>query len=219
MKPVVVLLHGLLRTSRSMSRLGEALERDGHTVIVRGYPSQRLPIARNAEDIAVELANSFGDRPLVFVTHSLGGVIARFIAGPLAERFELKVQGIVMLAPPNSGSRLAQRLGKLKLFQRLYGPAGQELRSAEQASFPSPPVPIAVIAGTTARGMNPVGWLSRAIGLIAADEPSDGTVLVEETRIDGMVDFATVAASHTFIMDHPEVHTMVRHFIREGRLR
>ncbi len=201
-----------------MAGLGRALAAQGYPVWARSYPSQHLSIERSAEFVVERLAHEAAGQPLVLVTHSLGGIIARFVAGPLGERAGLDVRGIVMLAPPNSGSRLARRLGGLGLFRRTYGPAGQEL-GASAPAWPLPRAPVAVIAGTRARGLNPTGWLSSMSGLIRAAEPSDGTVLVEETRLPGMADFATVAASHTFIMNEPEVRAMILRFLREGRLR
>jgi len=50
------------------------------------------------------------------------------------------------------------------------------------------------------------------------DEPSDGIVTVAETRLEGMVDFATVDASHTWIMNHPQARAMVLEFLARGRL-
>jgi hypothetical protein len=50
------------------------------------------------------------------------------------------------------------------------------------------------------------------------DEPSDGIVTVAETKLPGMADFATVDASHTWIMNHPEVRAMVLEFLARGRL-
>ena len=217
MKPLVALLHGLLRSSRSMARLARALEAEGYDTWLGGYPSQTLGIEACARRVAEALAPRAAGRPLFLVTHSMGGILARYIAGEVGEAAGLSVRGVLMLAPPNAGSRLARRLGGLRVFHRLYGPAGQEL-GAEAAAWPVPTVPVAVIAGTHPRGLNPTGWMSQVTGLIRGDEPSDGTVLVEETRLPGMVDFATVPASHTFIMDHPRVREMVLRFLRDGRL-
>ena len=216
MKPNVVLLHGLLRTGRSMDRLARTIEREGYRVWVRSYPSQVLSIEASAAEIASELERRFGKQPVALVTHSLGGIVARYIAGPFGDA--LDIERILMLAPPNRGSRLARRLGAFRAFQRLYGPAGQQLRAADEHAWPTPNVPVAVIAGTRAGGLNPTGWLSRATRLIHHSEPSDGTVLVEETHFPGMVDFATVNASHTFIMNHPRVHQMALAFLRDGKL-
>jgi triacylglycerol lipase len=214
-KPTVVLLHGLLRTGRSMARLERALQRAGYPTYTGRYLSQRQSIEDSARGIARELA-ALG-RPLVLVTHSLGGILARYIAGPLAAEHALTVERILMLAPPNAGSRLARRLSPSAAIRRVYGPAMLQL-GTEHATWPVPEVPIAIVAGTRAGGLNPAAWFSRATGYIKADEPSDGTVLVEETHLPGMVDFATVHVGHTFIMDDAAVHEMVLHFLAHGTL-
>jgi pimeloyl-ACP methyl ester carboxylesterase len=200
-----------------MDRLARTIEREGYPIWVRSYPSQVLSIEASAAEIASELAQRFSKQPLALVTHSLGGIVARYVAGPFGDA--LNIERILMLAPPNRGSRLARRLGAFRAFRRIYGPAGQQLRAADENAWPEPKVPVAVIAGTRAGGLNPTGWLSRATGLILRSEASDGTVLTEETHYPGMVDFATVNASHTFIMDHPRVHQMTLTFLREGKLR
>jgi pimeloyl-ACP methyl ester carboxylesterase len=225
-KPTVVLLHGLLRTGRSMAGLERALQRAGYATWTGRYASQRQSIEEAAADVAESLAQGFGDRPLALVTHSLGGILARYIAGPFGARLGLRITGVVMLAPPNAGSRLARRLSQGETVgaavRRIYGPAIRQLGGAE-ALWPLPSVPVGIIAGTRAGGLNPVAWLSRATGLIGAHEPSDGTVLVEETHLpgmpEGMVELATVPATHTFIMDHADTHEMVLRFLEIGRLR
>lgn len=218
MKPTVALVHGLMRTSRSMARLSRAIEDAGYPTWLGSYPSQRRSIEHNAAAIVDQLRHETRG-PLLLVTHSLGGILARYIAGPMGRDAGLDVQGVLMLAPPNGGSRLARRFAPFAAFRRLYGPAGQELGAAVAPAWPLPEVPVAVIAGTVARGLNFTGWVSTVARLIQPDELSDGTVLVEETRLPGMVDFATVAASHTFIMDHPEARTMILRFLSGGRLR
>ena len=65
--------------------------------------------------------------------------------------------------------------------------------------------------------INPVSWMSNAFSLLPT--PNDGTVAVEETRLDAehMTDFATVHAGHTFLMNHPDTQRLVVNFIMNGR--
>ena len=129
-----------------------------------------------------------------------------------------------MLAPPNRGSRVARLLGPLPIFRRFYGPVGVELAQldGETTGWPAPPRPCGVIAGTRAASVgNPVSWVTRGLGLIGRGEPSDGTVLLEETRLGAgeLDDFATVDASHTWILRNQEVLQMVLKFFETGRFR
>ncbi len=144
--------------------------------MVGRYPSQAQSIEASAAHIAAMLTQRHPGRRLSFVTHSLGGILARFVAGPLGRTAGLDVRGVVMLAPPNGGSALARKLEPLRSYRRVYGPAGSEFASVDIPPWPVPEVPIAVIAGTRAHGLNPVGWVSTLVGLLPRGEASDGTL-------------------------------------------
>jgi hypothetical protein len=209
-KPTVVFLHGLARTHRSLSRLRRAVERAGYPTWARSYPSRRLGLPELGQWLTRAISADLGDREIVGVTHSLGGIVVRHMGTGLRWR------GIVMLAPPNRGSRVAATFRDNPVFRWYFGPAGQQVHRA--AGWPPPPAPFAVIAGTTALSpVAPPGWLTRALALLPPGEPSDGTVSVSETRLPGMAGFATVAASHTWIMNHPEVSELVLSFLEQGR--
>lgn len=210
-KPTVVFLHGIGRTHLSMGLLRGAVRRAGYPTWSRSYPSLWLSIGELADWVAQRVRADVPDGEIVGVTHSMGGIVARHMAGLLPWR------GIVMIAPPNRGSRLAHAFKDNPIFQWYFGPAGQEL--PDPAGWPEPSAPFAIIAGT--RGGSPLappGWVARASGVMPHDEPSDGIVTVAETKLPGMADFATVDASHTWIMNHPEVRAMVLEFLARGRL-
>jgi pimeloyl-ACP methyl ester carboxylesterase len=212
-RPVVVLLHGLARTRHSMAGLARHLTRAGFVTWSRSYPSRRLSIAAAAEVVAGWIARELpAAQPLAAVTHSLGGILVRHMAA------RIPFARVVMLAPPNQGSRLSRALRDRAFFQWLCGPAGQEIAAAgDGEAWPALAAATAVIAGTRARlGWNPTGWLSRSLGAFAADEPNDGTLAVAETRLPGMSAFATVDASHTWIMDHPAARALIVRFLETG---
>jgi triacylglycerol esterase/lipase EstA (alpha/beta hydrolase family) len=149
------------------------------------------------------------------VTHSLGGIIFRHLGDGLHWK------RAVMLAPPNNGSAIARAVSAAPATARVFrylrqttlgglaGPAGTS------REWPFPPAPFAVIAGTKRfAAVNPTSWWSHRI--FGKDEEHDGTVAVEETKLEGMASFATVKASHTTIMDEPAVHELVITFLRNG---
>jgi triacylglycerol lipase len=208
--PTVVLLHGLARTDRSMGRLRSRIEGAGHPTWSRSYPSRRMPVAELARAVADWIRADLGDRPVVGVTHSLGGIVARHMRDLVPWR------GVVMLAPPNAGSQVAARLRDNPLFRWFYGPAGQELGESE--AWPSPPSPFAVIAGTRSlAATNPTSWMTSALGMFPEDVANDGTIAVTETRLPGMADFATVDATHTWIMNDSRTVELVLSFLASGR--
>jgi pimeloyl-ACP methyl ester carboxylesterase len=165
-------------------------------------------IADHARAIERLLQDSQDLARVSFVTHSLGGLVVRELVGRRsAWRQRLPLSRIVMLAPPNRGSHLAERFDEFLLF--LGGPAAQLTPSAVER-LPVPDCEFAIIAGGngTAQGANP---------LIEGD--NDGLVALRETLLPGAIDFLRVDASHTFIMDHPVTVAAVLQFLATGRLR
>lgn len=116
-----------------------------------------------------------------------------------------------MLAPPNQGSELADMAKDSILLRTILGPTVIELGTGEDSlpnRLPAPWYQLGIIAGID--DINP-------IGNIFVPEPSDGTVSVASTRLDGMRDFVTVRKSHTFIMRSADVADYVIRFLRTGR--
>lgn len=208
----VVLLHGLGRTALSMKRIEWALENEGFRVINVSYPSTRLSVQGAAQWLRELLRQRITDQTATvhFVTHSLGGIILR------QSHSDHPIQNlgrVVMLAPPNQGSQLADRLKNNRLFRTLTGPAGQQLGTGAD-SVPSQLGPadfqLGIIAGD--RSLNP--WLSRWI-----PGPDDGKVSVEATRLKGTRDFLLVHRTHTWMMWRHDVIRAVAEFLRHGSFR
>ncbi len=208
MKPLVVLLHGLARGRGSMEKLGAYLRAHELETWSHTYPSRKHSLAYLAEAMTELLVERAAGRPLYAVTHSMGGVLVRHLHDP-----RLQWQRIVMLAPPNRGSRIAAGLVRNPVFRWFYGPAGAELAVASR--WPPPPAPFAVIAGTRNLAVsNVASWtVSR---MFPAGTAHDGTVAVEETKLEGMTAFAEVDATHPWIMNAPRVQALVALFLRTG---
>ena len=206
----VILLHGLGRTSRSMRNIQRHLTRAGYRVINISYPSTRRTIEQLAEYLGPEL-DSYCASPQArvhFVTHSLGGIILRRY---LQDHRPAGLGRVVMLGPPNRGSKLADRLAGWPVYRLLTGPAGQQIGAGASGAVNClGPIDfeLGVIAGN--RSLNPL-----FSHLIPGED--DGAVSVESTKAPGMQDFLVVPRSHTFIMNDPEVAWQVEHFLRQGR--
>lgn len=206
----VVVLHGLARTHRSVAGLRRAIEGAGWPTWSATYPSRRTTIEELARLTAARIREEAPAKSYHAVTHSLGGILVRHM------RDALPWSRVVMLAPPNRGSRIGKALRDHPLYRWFYGPAGRDV--TEPDAWPDPPEPFGVIAGTRAFSLaNPISWLTRAGEMFPPDSPSDGTVSVAETQLPGMADFATVDAAHTFIMDHDLARAMTLRFLENGR--
>lgn len=211
----VILLHGLGRTYRSMEPLADALTAAGFVAANIDYPSRLQPIeelAVAAVDAGLVRCRAAEASPVHFVTHSMGGLLVRYY---LQTRTLPDLARVVMLAPPNQGSEVADALRDYKWFQALNGPAGAQLGTGPDgiaATLGPVAYAVGVIAGSEVAVYD--SWLSERI---AGD--NDGKVSVARTRVEGMTDFLVLPITHTFIVSDEEAIAQTLHFLREGRFR
>jgi triacylglycerol lipase len=206
----VILLHGLGRTPLSMKRLEWTLRRENYRVINLAYPSTRISVEDAANHWLGHVLREQTTDPTVkihFVAHSLGGIVLRqYLSNHQIEN----LGRVVMLAPPNQGSELADRLRNNSLYQLATGPAGQQL-GTDDASLPKKLAPpnfeLGIIAGD--RSLNPLfsAWIPG---------PDDGKVSVRSTQTPGMQDFLVVHRTHTWMAWSREVNLTVSQFLRNG---
>jgi hypothetical protein len=183
---LVVLLHGLGRTRRSLARLDKALGQAGFTTARLDYPSTRRPIQEHAATVADLLDHLPTPTKLSFATHSLGGLIARQLLS-YDQPWRSAVERIVMVAPPNRGASLAASLDRGGVMRGILGPSYGQIAEGFATTLPVPDIPVAIFAGDV------------------AGVPGDGLLTVDETRLEGVSEHHVVPAIHTFLMNHPAV--------------
>ena len=203
----VVLLHGLWRGWRAMQPLARALEQDGFSTLNIPYPSGRLPVSHLVSRIRAQIEKIPTDQPIHFITHSLGGIIARSI---LATDVPWKPGRIVMLAPPNRGSEIVDWSRNHPVLHQLLGPAGRALGS-EGLPNALPELPAHIEAAVIMGNRCPIPIFKK----ILAPE-NDGIVSAARGKITGLRGFSVIHADHTFIQMHPEAIRLCLHFLNTG---
>lgn len=212
-RPCAILLHGLGRTWRSMEPMAVALEGAGFIAANVDYASRARPIEDLADDAiadGLQRCRDAGATPIHFVTHSMGGLLVRYY---LATRSLPDLGRVVMLAPPNQGSEVADALRASDWFRHLNGPAGAQLGTGPDgiAARLGPVVyPVGIIAGSEVAFYD--GWLASRI-----PGDNDGKVSVQRTQVEGMSDFRVLPVTHTFIVSDDEAIAQTLSFLRHGR--
>lgn len=208
----VVVVHGLGRTSVSMTILSSRLRDAGFRVVNFGYPSTSEELETLVDRLESELARCCEHEAgtVHFVTHSMGGVLVR----SYLDRQSQPHQGrVVMLSPPSQGSELVDAFADSPMLRAMLGPTGSQL-GTDSTAIPNRLGPVQFSLGiiTGNRSLNPLySWLIPG--------PDDGKVGVDRARVEGAADFLVVPASHTFIMNRADVAEEVVHFLRNGRFR
>jgi len=176
-----------------------------------GFATRQFTYHSVAQDLhanALQLAEFLGDVPgetVHLVGHSLGGVIAvRTLQSHSLER----IGRVVCLGAPLQGSRSALALARL--------PGGQRLIGKSESAF---------LAGSvepwTAReelglicGRVPIGG-GQLFGRLPA--PHDGSIAVDETRLDGATEHIVLPVSHLSMLWSRAVAEQTVCFLESGR--
>lgn len=210
MAECVVLLHGLGRLSNSMGELESKLAPAGYTVANIRYPSRSHPIdvlAIDAVGRGLTQCRSEGAGKIHFITHSLGGILLRFyLTGNTID----DLGRVVMLGPPNQGSKIVDGLLPVPGFGFIGGPAGVALGTGEGSiidSLGSIDFDLGIIAGST--NINPLEFLF-------ISGPSDSIVSIESTKVRGMNAHKILPVTHTFMMRNNEVIEQAIHYLKTG---
>ncbi|MBX3173776.1 MAG: hypothetical protein KF709_05155 [Gemmatimonadaceae bacterium] len=193
-RDLVVILHGMGRTPRSMSALAEALEGAGFSVLNIGYSSYCCSIPELGATVRREIDAARGDATTVhFVGHSLGGILIRWMLAQ--DEPPAGVGRVVLMAPPNQGAKSADRYAGILGW--MLEPI-DELRTDSSATVQKLPPSIGV-----------------PVGIIAAAH--DGKVRVEETHLKDETAHVIVDANHAFVMRNDTAIALTLAFLRTGR--
>lgn len=216
--PMVIVLHGLIRTSKSMRQLADYLqENGGFETLNFEYASTRKKVGEHALALK-SVIDGLGPEvtEIYLVGHSLGNlVVRRYLADNTDEQTgcqgDPRIKRAVMIGPPNQGSRMARLLKSSRLFQTFAGASGSQLSSTWEELAPTlatPKFEFGIIAG----GQDSSGDLSNFV----LNGKDDFTVSVEETKLEGARDFLVRPLFHSTMMNQPDVIQATFKFLKNG---
>lgn len=211
--PIILLIHGLMRTANCMSPLKQHLMAKGATHVTRySYASSRASIMSHAAALVSYVESLPPSSQLSFVGHSMGNIVLRAAVGQWNREGDprgvlARMHRVVMLGPPNQGALIARRLAYTGIFGWINGPGGMELgvRWHEiESKLATPPCPFAILAGDLSST-----WIHNPL----VGPASDLLVRIEETKLEGQTGFVTLPIPHSTLMCHPRAMEYISNFL------
>ena len=195
----VVVLHGLYMSGFVMRPLCARLEKSGLKILNLTYNT----LSPDRAAIFDKIDRFIGGKPTALVCHSMGGLVARAYleANSLQSRH---VEKVITLGTPHKGSHIAKQMQQ-KGFEMLLRNSVEFLLS-ENGDWPFN-AKLYSIAGDLPIGLMP---------LIAKGSVSDGTVLIDETKLNGMAEHKVFHLSHTSMIYSRQVMDYIIKLINQS---
>ncbi len=200
----VVLIHGLFMNGWDMSLLRSRIADAGYSTYQFSYHST----SANVEEITSELnefIENIHSETIHYVGHSLGGLVIRHFL----KRYPNTPNGrVVTLGSPHNGSNAAHFLNRYEFTSKILG---ESLNTGLLGNAPpwSGRRELGSIAGNVGFGM----------GVIFPDlkEPNDGTVSVDETKLENMAEHLLIPTSHTGLLLSKSAADQTLYFLKHVR--
>lgn len=200
----VVLVNGLWLNNVALWLLAARLRGAGFAVFSFSYSSVRADLRTNAERLNAFLARVPGEM-VHLVGYSLGGLVIR----ALFQIYPRQRPGrVVLLGSPQTGNRSAESVRRHAPGRWMTGRSVAELVAGVPQGWAWPPREIGVIAGNRSVGL---GRLFTRL-----PDANDGTVCVDETRVDNARDQLTLAVAHSAMLMSRVVARQIAAFLRRG---
>ena len=209
----VYLVHGFAGMGLEMSKIQYNLNKHGIRNEIFEYPSLTQDIDTVSLHLYQKIRNDDIDT-VSFITHSMGALVARSLYNYIkpSDGFP-KIFRMVMIAPPNKGTPLADFFIQSKIISHLAGPNIRNLTTnpvTGASRYPVPKCEVGVILGVSPfkRGYN-----------IFLEENNDGIVIPKYAKLGIEKEIAFVKASHTVLLAKNEVIKMTITFLKKGKLK
>lgn len=201
----IIIVHGLWMTGLELGVLQHRLRAEhGFEPTIFSYPSITGSMTEHVASLHAYVQAHKSER-LHFVGHSLGGIV---ILKMLEAYDDIPPGRVVCLASPMQGSCAVDGFARWPFARAALGAAiCEEVLSTKKRQWDGRR-DVGIIAGS----------LSIGLGRLFAEfhEPSDGTLLVSETKLDGAKDHIVMPVSHSGIVFSVDVTNQIAKFLKEG---
>ena len=205
----VYVIHGYGGFALQMEKINQGLLKNGYITENYSYFSLSEDLDSLGHDLYRKVKTDNFDT-VSFVTHSMGALVVRSMHQYLTpgEHFPY-IFRIVMLAPPNKGTELANGLSNPAL-KYILGTNVEHMRTDSNSYVNKLPVPTCetgIIAGIT--GTKP--WFNPFL-----KEDNDGIVSLSLTKLGNEKELVIIKATHSIMTQQKNVIKLITHFMKTG---
>ncbi|HEX6927615.1 MAG TPA: alpha/beta hydrolase [Gammaproteobacteria bacterium] len=204
-KPLVVFVHGLWMNGLELAWLRRRVAKAGFTARQFLYPTVRCGLVHNSEAL-FRFARGLDAREIHFVGYSLGGVVTLNMLARFGEM--LPAGRVVLIGSPVRGSGAARRMAERGWGRFMLGGSAPGCLIDDHEHCWHGERELGVIAGTRSLGLGSV------FGRLPS--PNDGTVAVDETRLESETDRMELPLTHATLMFSQRVAEAVVGFLATG---
>lgn len=195
-------IHGLLLSSWVFVRMQRYFTRRGYQCYRFKYSTRRKTIDSSARQLYRWLVANDINHPFM-ICHSMGGLVCyAYLQHCTNKRFE--ASKVVCLGSPFNGSMVAKKIADTASGRLLLGVQTRSTLVTGLEKWPFT-APVGIIAGNKNIGAG------RLMG-INSEKPGDGTVLVDETEIQGARDRIILPVTHSQMTFSARVFRQAEHF-------
>lgn len=205
----VYVIHGFAGFQLQMEKIIQGLNHGGYLTENYTYPS----FSKDLDSVGLDLYRlvKYENFDTVsFVTHSMGGLVVRSMYQYLDTTVHFPyIYRVVMLAPPNKGTELADFQFN-HISKTFLGPNVKNMKTNYDSyvnKLPYPTCEVGVIAGI--RGKKP--WFNPFL-----KEDNDGTVTIGSAIMGSEKDVAIIKSMHILMPEKKRVIQLVISFMKTG---
>ncbi|GHV43554.1 lipase [Bacteroidia bacterium] len=208
----IYLVHGFMGAKLELKVLHESIEKEGFTSEIFTYRSLKEDVDSVGKMLFDKVRSDNVDS-VSFVTHSMGGLVVRAMYEYINDSIQFShIQRIVMIAPPNNGSPVADFFVKYPFAEKIGGPNLQNLTTDSVSGAKKYPLPKNCEVGII------IGIADKKDGYnVLLKTENDGLVTPESAKIGIEKDIIYVKATHWGLLFNKKVIENTLSFLKNGK--
>jgi len=207
----IYLIHGFGGIGLELEKIRKIIDDKGFVNEIYTYQSLAKDVDSVGENLFEKIRSENYDS-ISFVTHSMGALVVRSLYEHIDSLTVFPfIHRIVMIAPPNNGSPVADFFAQFSFIKHIIGPNVNNLTTnpvTGAGKYPLPTCEVGLIAGSYAgkKGFN-----------IFIKGDNDGVLIPENTKMGIEQDVVFVKSWHVGLLFNKKVIKLVMTFLDKGR--